>query len=414
MQKWRTGKKKMWMYPCKTQLTRILTTKNKKNKTKTKNKNNCLTLKINSMKKILLFAAAAIMMVGCSKDQVVSEMPQDNAINFGMYFGRDAQSRAAIMDLDDLKAQSFGVFAYYTDNSDYVEGTSTPNFMFDQFVEHDGSAWTYSPLKYWPNEATDKLSFFAYAPHTSESNGNIALAAGFDNASASAPSITYTLDADQSKHVDLLWAAPVKNETKQTTTEKVHFIFKHAMSRIGFKSVAVIDEVNGDNNGEIDDATHSNALDGNTKITLKSIKLIGNFYQGGTLNLATGAWSDYAAAASTEYNWATTDFLNDDVTTTKAVVLNDDKYLTVLPYTGSQQIQIEVVYTVKTTDTSLDLGYSEVTNTIVSDPFDFTFVQGYAYNFVLHVGLTSVKFSADVTPWTTNEEDIVVNVPLNN
>lgn len=368
------------------------------------------------MKKVLFFAAAAIMMVGCSKDQVVSEMPQDNAINFGMYFGRDAQSRAAIMDLDDLKAQSFGVFAYYTDGSDYVEGTSKPNFMFNQNVKWNGTdAWTYSPLKYWPNEATDKLSFFAYAPHMEQSNGNITLAAGFDKASASAPSITYTLDDDQSTHVDLLWADddPVANLTKQTTSEKVNFVFKHALSRIGFKSVAVIDESSNDANGDIDDGAHSKPLDGNTKITLKSIKLTGNFYQGGTLNLATGAWSGHVAAAPTEYNWATTDFLNDDVTTTKAVVLNDDKYLTVLPYAGSQQIKIQVVYTVKTTDTSLDLGYSEVTNTITSDAFDFTFQQGYAYNFVLHVGLTSVKFSADVTPWTTNEQDIVVNVPLN-
>ena len=367
------------------------------------------------MKKILFFAAAAIMMVGCSKDQVVSEMPQDNAINFGMYFGRDAQSRAAIMDLDDLKAQSFGVFAYYTDNGDYVEGSSTPNFMFNQNVKWNGTdAWTYSPLKYWPNEATDKLSFFAYAPHVEQSNGNITLGS-FTNASASAPSITYTLDDDQSKHVDLLWATPVKNETKQTTTGKVHFIFKHAMSRIGFKSVAVIDESSNDANGDIDDGTHTNPLDGNTKITLKSIKLTGNFYQGGTLNLATGVWSDHVAAASTKYNWATADFWNDDVTTTKAVVLKDDKYLTVLPHTNNQQIQIEVVYTVKTTDASLAAGYSEVTNTIVSDPFDFTFQQGYAYNFVLHVGLTSVKFSAEVAAWDpATEQDIVVNVPLNN
>jgi hypothetical protein len=59
-------------------------------------------------------------------------------------------------------------------------------------------------------------------------------------------------------------------------------------------------------------------------------------------------------------------------------------------------------------------GYSEVTNTIVSDPFDFTFVKGYAYNFVLHVGLNSVKFSAEVADWDElGEEDIVVNVPLN-
>lgn len=367
------------------------------------------------MKKVLFFAAAAIMMVGCSNDQVVSEMPQDNAINFGMYFGRDAQSRAAIMDLDDLKAQSFGVFAYYTDNGDYVEGTSTPNFMFDQNVKWDGvDTWAYSPLKYWPNEATDKLTFFAYAPHREQSNGNIAPAAGFNNASASAPSVTYTLDDDQSKHVDLLWATPVENETKQTTTEKVHFVFKHALSRIGFKSVAVIDESSNKANGEIDDESHTNPLDSKTKITLKSIKLTGNFYQGGTLNLATGAWSDHVAAAPTVYNWATADFAQSDVTTTKAVVLNDDKYLTVLPYAGSQQIQIQVVYTVKTTDDALAGGYSEVTNTITSDAFDFTFQQGYAYNFVLHVGLTSVKFSADVTPWVDGtDEDIVVNVPLN-
>ena len=213
-----------------------------------------------------------------------------------------------------------------------------------------------------------------------------------------------------------MWADPttVKNLTKQTTSEKVPFVFNHALSRIGFKSVAVIDESSNKANGAIDDESHSNPLDGNTKITLKSIKLTGNFYKGGKLNLATGAWSDYVAAASTEYNWATADFLNDDVTTTKAVVLNDDKYLTVLPYAGSQQIKIEVVYTVKTTDASLAGGYSEVTNTIVSDPFNFTFQKGYAYNFVLHVGLTSVKFSAEAAAWDpATEEDIVVNVPLN-
>lgn len=365
------------------------------------------------MKKILLFAAAAIMMVGCSKDQVVSEMPQDNAINFGMYFGRDAQSRAAIMDLDDLKAQSFGVFAYYTDDSNYAEGTSTPNFMFNQKVTWVDPAWTYSPLKYWPNEVADRLSFFAYAPHTTGSNDNIVLD-GFTNASASAPSITYTLNADQSKHVDLLWATPHYNLQKQTITGDVKFTFNHALSRIGFKSVAVIDELSNNNNGDIDNGSHPNPLDGKTTITLKSIKLIGNFYKGGKLNLATGAWSDYVAAASTEYKWGTADFKVDNVTTTKTVVLDDAKYLTVLPHTASQNIQFEVVYTVKTADGALKDGYSEVTNTIVSDPFNFTFQQGYAYNFVLHVGLTSVKFSAEVADWDKlGEEDIVVNVPLN-
>ena len=187
------------------------------------------------------------------------------------------------------------------------------------------------------------------------------------------------------------------------------------MSRIGFKSVAVIDEGSGDLNGEIDNGSHPNTLDGNTKITLKSIKLTGNFYQGGTLNLKTGAWDDYVSAASTVYNWGAGEINNSDVTTTKTVVLKDESYLTVLPHTSNQKIQIEVVYTVKTTDEALDGGYSEVTNTITSDEFDFTFQQGYAYNFVLHIGLTSVKFSAEVANWDPEQgTDIVVNVPLNN
>ena len=367
------------------------------------------------MKKILFFAAAAIMMVGCSKDQVVSEMPQDNAINFGMYFGRDAQSRAAIMNTTDLQEQSFGVFAYYTNDAVYNPGDVNSNFMYNQEVTYSGK-WTYSPLKYWPNENTDYLSFYAYAPHINKSNGNIAIAAGFDNNTASAPSITYTLDPNQSEHVDLLWATPKHNLQKQAYAQDVKFTFNHALSRIGFKSVAVIDESSNDNNGDIDDGAHSNALDGNTKITLESIKLTGNFYQGGTLDLEDGEWSNYVAAASTEYNWYLADFKNNDVTTTKTVVLNDDKYLTVLPHlTEKQKIQIEVVYTVKTTDSSLALGYSEVTNKITSDAFDFVFKQGYAYNFVLHVGLNSVKFSAEVAEWKeTADEDIVVNVPLNN
>ena len=368
------------------------------------------------MKKVLFFAAAAIMMVGCSKDQVVSEMPQDNAINFGMYFGRDAQSRAAIMDLDDLKAQSFGVFAYYTDNSEYVEGTSTPNFMFDQFVEHDGSAWAYSPLKYWPNEVADRLSFFAYAPHMDQSNGNITLGS-FTNASASAPSITYTLDDDQSTHVDLLWATPVKDQTNQKIAEKVKFTFNHALSRIGFKAVAVIDEINGENTGDVDVTDpHATEVAPGTTITIDEIVLTGDFHKGGTLSLIDGSWTKDAAANKT-YTWGAGELIaGHTVTKTKEVVIEDDSYLTVVPQLtdGNKDLKIKVTYTVTTEDAALEGNKSVVQSTVTSDAFDFEFKQGYAYNFVLHIGLTSVKFDAEVSAWALGtDEDIVVNVPLN-
>ena len=368
------------------------------------------------MKKVLFFAAAAIMMVGCSKDQVVSEMPQDNAINFGMYFGRDAQSRAAIMDLTDLQEQSFGVFAYYTNDGVYAEGTSTPNFMFDQIVKWNGSAWAYSPLKYWPNEATDHLSFFAYAPHTTESNTNIVLD-GFTNTSASAPVLKYTLAENLADHVDLLWATPVKDQTNQKIADKVKFTFNHALSRIGFKAVAVIDEINGENTGEVDVTDpHATEVAPGTTITIDEIVLTGDFYKGGTLSLIDGSWTKDAAATKT-YTWGAGELIaGHTVTKTKEVVIKDDSYLTVVPQLtdGNKDLKIKVTYTVTTEDAALAGGKSVVTSTVESDAFDFEFKQGYAYNFVLHIGLTSVKFDAEVAAWALGtDEDIVVNVPLN-
>ena len=373
------------------------------------------------MKKILLFAAAAIMMVGCSKDQVVSEMPQDNAINFGMYFGRDAQSRAAIMDLDDLKAQSFGVFAYYTNDGVYAEGTSTPNFMFNQIVKWNGTdAWTYSPLKYWPNEVADRLSFFAYAPHTTqEPTGSIELA-GFTNTTASAPVLKYTLADNLADHVDLLWATPVKDQTTngvdQTINGKVKFTFNHALSRIGFKAVAVIDEINGENTGDVDTKDHATEVAPGTTITIDEIVLTGNFHQGGVLSLENGTWTSKVTPDAETYTWGASELLPNPVTHEKKVVINDDSYLTVIPQLndGTQDLKIKVTYTVTTEDAALTGGESVVQSTVTSDEFDFTFEQGFAYNFVLHIGLTSVKFTADVAPWDpATETDIVVNVPLN-
>lgn len=371
------------------------------------------------MKKILLFAAAAIMMVGCSKDQVVSEMPQDNAINFGMYFGRDAQSRAAIMNLDDLKAQSFGVFAYYTEGVEY-NGTTTPNFMFDQLVEWNGTpaAWNYTPLKYWPNDADDRLSFYAYAPHISDSKGNITFP-DFTNASTGAPVLTYTLAENLANHVDLLWADPVKNETNQKIAQKVQFNFKHALSRIGFKAVAVIDEINEDKTGAVDTKDpHATEVAAGTTITIDEIVLTGKFHQGGKMSLEDGTWISKVDADAEQYTWGVDKLIaGHTVTKTKDVVIKDDSYLTVIPQLASdeQELQIKVTYTVTTKDDALKDKESVVKSTVTSDKFKFLFEQGKAYNFVLHIGLTSVKFTADVAAWDpATETDIVVNVPLNN
>lgn len=78
----------------------------------------------------------------------------------------EAQTRAADFTKDNLT--SMGVFVYLTQGTDF--GTSsTPNFMYNQKVEKtagSGGSWTYTPVKFWPANSNDKLSFFAYAPHS--------------------------------------------------------------------------------------------------------------------------------------------------------------------------------------------------------------------------------------------------------
>ena len=153
----------------------------------------------------------------------------------------------------------FGVFAYYTGTKTYNEATSyggsvtagesgqsslAANFMFNQQVKWDNTLsesyitkWTYSPIKYWPNEVQSgvvddqadpatatfdetnyggNVSFFAYAPYISTINtsnkGIIAIngkttltGTNAANAEQTDPIITYEVPTSGNEMVDLLW-----------------------------------------------------------------------------------------------------------------------------------------------------------------------------------------------------------------
>ena len=101
-----------------------------------------------------LLAAAAVSFTACQKDEVISEMPQDNAIGFGTYVGRDAQTKADVTNqaaMENAGYAGFGVFAYYTENNPYAN-TFTHDFMNNQSVKWD-SKWDYNPKKYITNPA---------------------------------------------------------------------------------------------------------------------------------------------------------------------------------------------------------------------------------------------------------------------
>lgn len=125
---------------------------------------------------------------------------------------------------DDLPA-SMGVFAYFTQGGNFNASASTPNFMHNQLVTNNSGTWSYTPVKYWPTNANDRVSFFAYAPHNA--SGLTACA----NTWKGYPSLTYAVPAAEGSQTDLLAATPLMNKT----AGEVKFGLKHALTKVTLK-----------------------------------------------------------------------------------------------------------------------------------------------------------------------------------
>ena len=116
-----------------------------------------------------LATMAASLLLACqheADEAVVGYVPSTGAISFDAATG-GAETRAVgeINDNAALQEKGFGVFACLTGKESYENATVSSDFMYNQLVTYTSSAWTYTPMKYWPNNADEQISFFAYAPH---------------------------------------------------------------------------------------------------------------------------------------------------------------------------------------------------------------------------------------------------------
>ena len=361
-----------------------------------------------------LLAAAAVSFTACQKDEVISEMPQDNAISFNTYLGRGAQTKGTVVETAELKEQGFGVFAYYTGQTEMEDYsiTGAPEFMnnilvnFDQLVAGD---WGYETIKYWPNTLGDKISFYAYGPydHLIDGASNaISVATPAD----SKPVLTYTVAPDFTQHMDVLFTPAQEDQTK--TDGVVDMTFYHALSRVGFKVYS--------------------AANYSSTIVLNGVTLSGKFYTSGKMDLGTADIDTYdddsnpstaEVFESVKDNWSNQTTPDDNVTfsyfsgtqtvsyatsATNATAVDNDsddetaaQYLMILPQTfgTGNKITLTASYTV-----------DGVANTVSKD-MEFTFEAGKAYTFAIKIGLTTVDFSANVVAWdeTPGSEDVEIN-----
>ena len=147
---------------------------------------------------------------------------------------------------ESLKDKGFGVFACHTGAHPYVSTSASANLMWNQLVTYNNTenAWEYAPLVYWPNddgEAEQYVTFFAYAPHSTQANGCIADMSRPEEKGD--PWILYQLGGTseaegangwKAQQVDLLY--DFKKDKKREypiASNKIDFGFKHALASIG-------------------------------------------------------------------------------------------------------------------------------------------------------------------------------------
>ena len=140
-----------------------------------------------------------------------------------------AATRAGALTDDNLS--SMGVFAYYTGQDNWTT-SAVPGFMYNERVSRTSgtSPWTYEPVKYWPNTPGDKISYFAYAPHTDDDT-NVWLnnTAANANEQPGAVALTHMVPQNAKLQTDLLVGVPLLNRTKG---DALAFEMKHCLTRV--------------------------------------------------------------------------------------------------------------------------------------------------------------------------------------
>ena len=211
-------------------------------------------------------AALLTLSVGCVRIETggLSDMP----LTFRTYTPHTTKAAAepGVISGNALPSNtSFGVFAFYQPG---VVGSRTgvwgnggsrsswkPDYMFNEQVDFDGSNYTYAPLRYWPANEENTISFWAYWPielfNATNHNGSLKFyesdgTTRYTANSTGLPVAKYSVSSDPAQQYDLLFDAfdnydrfyDKYADGTSCSPGMVPLRFRHVLSQIEFRITA--------------------------------------------------------------------------------------------------------------------------------------------------------------------------------
>lgn len=397
------------------------------------------------MKKYLIIFALAAATLSCSKNVIVEDGPADR-IGFDTYALR---TKAGSSYVGGSKTQttnipvgnSFGVFAYFHPgdvatsttgvwNNANVELNYSNMLLNEPVTRVEPSTgtydYTYESTRYWPRNATDRISFFAYYPYAANafvvdegaaSDGTgITLQDpeddhyGYSHNPVGFPKFKFVVNPDASKQVDFMISDMCLNQSKKAgvltgTNNDVQFTFHHMLSQIRIKTVDFV--------VENDDVT----------VELESFKFIGVPVSGIVTPSIRTSDLDSSGLPTASNGFAHMDFawsgLNTSNSNFTASIYDESAseeekqaaIMLMIPHTFSEDPGrdiVEVTFKVKRAENAAD-EYYEYTGHL-SASLGSGGLTGWErnkiYNYTIKVSLNAITLSAELEDWPEASTDV--------
>ena len=373
--------------------------------------------------------------MACSGDETAETTSQMRPIAFGDAYTMQPTRSSAVYSVDQGIGvnQSIGVYAYLHDNSTW-SNEAVPNFMWNQQATClvKGGNFIYAPLKYWPNEVSDKVSFMAYFPFTNpdileglESPASTGLTPLLTNSATGLPTFNFTVKDDVNDQVDFLLSELLPNlpngtdgvspseasdRDHLTITDKVKFLFHHMTAKVEFRIVAA---------AEVRDAiAHFRLNSLNVSHLYKDGKLTPTYNAGA--GTTTYAWSEQSAKHGTapahtfplktltSYLFMPQQISNDVMLSIDyTVTLKSDG--TTYTYDGSGNLVPQQDYTYSN-NASIQLNTMKRTGT---DTPLTEWLPNHHYVYYIRIAANAIEFTGQVVEWgaTVEMNDIEIEEP---